>query len=46
VSLLLAIAAVTFLVKHGGGLYSLLPAVAASLLSGVVSAWLFLVSEG
>ena len=45
-SVLLAIAAVTFLVKHGGGLYWLLPAVGASLLSGVVSAWLFLVSEG
>jgi hypothetical protein len=40
-----AIAGATFLAKHGGGLYWLLPTVAASLLGGVVNAWLFLVSD-
>ena len=44
-SLFLAIAAVTFLAKRGGGLYWLLPTVAGSLLGGVISAWLFLISE-
>jgi hypothetical protein len=33
----------TFLMKAGGGLYWLIPAVMASLLGGVVNAWLFLV---
>jgi hypothetical protein len=33
----------TFLVKAGGGLYWLVPAAVASLLGGVVNAWLFLV---
>jgi hypothetical protein len=44
-SLLLAVAGGTFLAKHGGGLYWLLPTVAASLLGGVISAWFFLISE-
>jgi hypothetical protein len=44
-SLLLATAAATFLAKHGGGLYWLLPTIAASLLGGVINAWLFLISE-
>jgi hypothetical protein len=42
-AVLYAVAGVTFLVKVGGGLYWLIPAVAASLVSGVVNAWLFLV---
>ena len=42
-AVLVGIAGLTFLVKAGGGLYWLLPAVAASLLGGVVNAWLFLV---
>jgi hypothetical protein len=33
----------TFLLKAGGGLYWLIPATVASLLGGVVNAWLFLV---
>ena len=41
----LAVAGVTFLAKHGGGLYWLLPTVAASLLGGVTNAWFFLISE-
>jgi hypothetical protein len=44
-SLCLAISGATFLAKHGGGLYWLLPAVAGSLLGGVTSAWLFLISD-
>jgi len=42
---LLAIAGATFLAKHGGGLYWLLPAVALSLVSGLISAWLFLIPD-
>jgi hypothetical protein len=41
---LVAIAGVTFLLKAGGGLYWLIPAAVASLLGGVVNAWLFLVN--
>src|SRR5690242_1343528 len=37
------VAGITFLVKAGGGLYWLIPAAMASLLGGVVNAWLFLV---
>jgi hypothetical protein len=37
------VAGLTFLVKAGGGLYWLIPAVVASLLGGVINAWLFLV---
>jgi hypothetical protein len=44
-SICLAISGATFLAKHGGGLYWLLPAVAGSLLGGVTSAWLFLISD-
>ena len=40
---LVCIAGITLLVKAGGGLYWLIPAVMASLLGGVVNAWLFLV---
>ena len=40
---LVGVAGVTFLVQAGGGLYWLIPAVMASLLGGVVNAWLFLV---
>jgi len=42
-AVLVRIAGLTFLVKAGGGLYWLIPAAAASLLGGVVNAWLFLV---
>jgi hypothetical protein len=44
-SVFLAIAGATFLAKHGGGLYWLLPTVAASLIGGVINAWFFLISE-
>ena len=37
------VAGLTFLVKAGGGLYWLIPAAVASLVGGVVTAWLFLV---
>ena len=40
---LVCIAGITLLAKAGGGLYWLIPAVMASLLGGVVNAWLFLV---
>jgi hypothetical protein len=40
---LIAVAGVTFLVKAGGGLYWLIPAVLAGLVGGVINAWLFLV---
>jgi len=40
---LVGVAGVTFLVKAGGGLYWLIPAAMASLLGGVVNAWLFLI---
>ena len=42
-AVLVGVAGLTFLVKAGGGLYWLIPAVMASLLGGVVKAWLFLV---
>lgn len=42
-AVLVAVAGLTFLVKAGGGLYWLIPAVVASLVGGVVNAWLFLV---
>jgi hypothetical protein len=38
-----AVAGISFIVTAGGGLYWLIPAMATSLLGGVVSAWLFLV---
>jgi hypothetical protein len=40
---LVGVAGLTFLVHAGGGLYWLIPAAMASLLGGVVNAWLFLV---
>ena len=42
-AVLVGVAGLTFLVKAGGGLYWLIPAVLASLVGGVVNAWLFLV---
>jgi hypothetical protein len=42
-AVLVGVAGVTFLLKGGGGLYWLIPAAVASLLGGVVNAWLFLV---
>ena len=42
-AVLVGIAGLTFLVKAGGGLYWLIPAAVASLVGGVVNAWLFLV---
>ena len=42
-ALLVGAAGLTFLLRAGGGLYWLIPAAAASLLGGVVNAWLFLV---
>jgi len=42
-AVLVSVAGLTFLFKAGGGLYWLIPATVASLLGGVVSAWLFLV---
>ena len=42
-ALLVAVAGLTFLLKAGGGLYWLIPAAVASILGGVVNAWLFLV---
>jgi hypothetical protein len=35
-------AGLTFLLKAGGGLYRMIPAVLAGLVGGVVNAWLFL----
>ena len=40
---LVGVAGLTFLLKVGGGLYWLIPAAVASLLGGVINAWLFLV---
>jgi hypothetical protein len=42
-AVLVGVAGLTFLLKAGGGLYWLIPAAVASLLGGVVNAWLFLV---
>jgi hypothetical protein len=39
---LVGLAGLTFLLKAGGGLYWMLPAVLASLVGGVINAWLFL----
>ena len=38
-----AVAGLTFLLKAGGGLYWMIPAVLAGLVGGVINAWLFLV---
>ena len=40
---LVGVAGVSFLVKAGGGLYWMIPAVLASLVGGVINAWLFLI---
>jgi hypothetical protein len=40
---LVGVAGLTFLVKAGGGLYWMIPAVLASLVGGVINAWLFLI---
>jgi hypothetical protein len=37
------VAGVTFLLQADGGLYGLIPAAVASLVGGVINAWLFLV---
>jgi hypothetical protein len=42
-AVIVAVAGLTFLLKAGGGLYWLIPAAVASLVGGVVNAWLFLV---
>jgi hypothetical protein len=42
-AVLVGVAGLTFLLKAGGGLYWLIPAAGASLLGGVINAWLFLV---
>ena len=42
-AVLVGVAGLTFLVQAGGGLYWLIPGAVASLLGGVVNAWLFLV---
>jgi hypothetical protein len=41
-AVLVAVAGVSFLVKVGGGLYWMIPAVLAGLVGGVINAWLFL----
>ena len=38
-----ALAGLTFLLTAGGGLYWMIPAVLASLVGGVINAWLFLI---
>jgi hypothetical protein len=42
-AVLVGVAGLTFLLKAGGGLYWLIPTAGASLLGGVINAWLFLV---
>jgi hypothetical protein len=42
-AVLVGVAALSFLLKAGDGLYWLIPAAVASLVGGVVNAWLFLV---
>ena len=42
-AVLVGVAGLTFLLKAGGGLYWLIPAVLAGLVGGVINAWLFLV---
>ena len=43
-AVIVAVAGVSLLAKTGGGLYWLIPAALASLLGGVINAWLFLVT--
>jgi hypothetical protein len=40
---LTGIAGLSFLLKAGGGLYWMIPAVLAGLVGGVINAWLFLI---
>jgi hypothetical protein len=42
-AVLVLVAGITLLARAGGGLYWLIPSVAASLVGGVVNAWIFLV---
>jgi hypothetical protein len=42
-SVFFGVAGLTFLITAGGGLYWLIPAAVASLVGGVINAWLFLV---
>jgi hypothetical protein len=42
-AILVAVAGITLLLRAGGGLYWLIPSVAASLVGGVINAWFFLV---
>lgn len=42
VAVLFAIAGLTFLIKAGGGLYWMIPAVLGGLVAGAINAWLFL----
>jgi len=42
-AVLVGIAGFSFLAKAGGGLYWMIPAVLASLIGGVINAWLFLI---
>jgi hypothetical protein len=43
-AVLVGVAGLTFLIKAGGGLYWMIPAMLAGLVGGVINAWLFLVS--
>ena len=42
-AVLVGVAGLSFLLKAGGGLYWMIPAVLASIVGGVINAWLFLV---
>lgn len=42
-ALLVRVAGLSFLLKAGGGLYWMIPAVLAGLVGGVINAWLFLI---
>jgi hypothetical protein len=42
-AVLFGVAGLTFLLKAGGGLYWMIPAVLAGLVGGVINAWLFLI---
>jgi hypothetical protein len=42
-AVLVGVAGLTLLLRAGGGLYWLIPVAVASLVGGVVNAWLFLV---
>jgi hypothetical protein len=42
-AVLTGLAGLTFLLKAGGGLYWMIPAVLAGLIGGVINAWLFLI---